>query len=529
VEAYALDELVAAAERVVPGLGGVMGSVAGLAADVTGEGFAGASLDVIEKEVADRGREVLRDVVQLALDRRAAAEPRLAVVADADGVPRPRAGQGRGRGMVTWFGVVRVSRMAYRAPGLASLHPMDAALGLPPHRYSWGVQLRLVKFALEVSDEQAAAWLREITGTLTGKRQVQQVLAEAAADAEQFYQWLAAQPPAEAPAAEGEAGADGEGPLPLVLSVDAKGVAMRPEARRQRYGKAGQRSRSFEKRLGTGEKAGVKRMAQVGVVFDAHPPDKPRTPELIMGTAPRRPDGAPAKAGQVRAGNRWYAIDLDQGRAATITKAFDEADRRDPARQRPWVALVDGDSHQLTAIQDEATARGVKVTILIDLIHVLEYLWKAAWCFHPPRDKAAEAWVITQATSILHGHAATVITRIQDLAARHPPRPGSEHHKNITKTLTYLTNKEPYLDYPAALAKDWPIATSVIEGACRHLVADRMAITGARWGLDGAEAILQLRAIQANGDLDAYWAYHLTQEHHRNHLTRYHNHQIPAA
>jgi len=68
-----------------------------------------------------------------------------------------------------------------------------------------------------------------------------------------------------------------------------------------------------------------------------------------------------------------------------------------------------------------------------------------------------------------------------------------------------------------------------VEGACRHLVADRMAITGARWSLDGAEAILQLRAIKANGDLDAYWAYHLQQEHHRNHLSRYQDHLIPAA
>ena len=67
---------------------------------------------------------------------------------------------------------------------------------------------------------------------------------------------------------------------------------------------------------------------------------------------------------------------------------------------------------------------------------------------------------------------------------------------------TYLTNKAPYLDYPTALAKGWPIATGVIEGACRHLVKDRMDLTGARWGLDGAEAILKLRALRSNGDFD---------------------------
>jgi hypothetical protein len=146
---------------------------------------------------------------------------------------------------------------------------------------------------------------------------------------------------------------------------------------------------------------------------------------------------------------------------------------------------------------------------------VLEYLWKAAWCFHAPRDPATEDWVIAQGTGILHGRAAEVIARIARLAADHPPSPGSEHAKNIRKTLSYLQNKQPYMDYPAALAAGWPIATGVIEGACRHLVADRMGITGARWGLDGAQAMLWLR------DTSAYWDWHITQEHQRNHLSRY--------
>jgi hypothetical protein len=154
-------------------------------------------------------------------------------------------------------------------------------------------------------------------------------------------------------------------------------------------------------------------------------------------------------------------------------------------------------------------------------VHVLEYLWKAAWCFHPPRDPAMEDWVIAQGLDILHGRASEVIARIARLAADHPPRPGSEHAKNIAKTLSYLQNKQPYLDYPRALAQGWPIATGVIEGACRHLVADRMGITGARWSLDGAQAMLWLRAINASGDTSAYWHWHITQEHQRNHLSRY--------
>ena len=94
---------------------------------------------------------------------------------------------------------------------------------------------------------------------------------------------------------------------------------------------------------------------------------------------------------------------------------------------------------------------------------------------------------------------------------------------------TYLTNKSRYLDYPTALAKVWPIATGVIEGACRHLVKDRMDLTGARWGLSGAEAILRLRALRSNSDFEDYWRYHLAQERHRVHQSRYAGHVIPHA
>ena len=132
-----------------------------------------------------------------------------------------------------------------------------------------------------------------------------------------------------------------------------------------------------------------------------------------------------------------------------------------------------------------------------------------------------EAWVTAQGLDILHGRAAQVIARIEGLAAASPPRPGGEHAKIIRTTLAYLRNKQPFMDYPRALAAGWPIATGIIEGACRHLVNDRMGITGARWGLPGAQAILWLRAIHASGDLDPYWNYHIAQEHQRNHLSRY--------
>ena len=107
-------------------------------------------------------------------------------------------------------------------------------------------------------------------------------------------------------------------------------------------------------------------------------------------------------------------------------------------------------------------------------------------------------WVAAQAVKILEGKAAQVAAGIRRRATTFGYSPAER--EGADACADYLTAKKPYLDYATALAEGWPIATGVIEGACRHLVKDRMDITGARWGLDGAEAILKLRALIANGD-----------------------------
>ena len=518
MEEYAVAELMAAGERVAAGLGALVGALARLADGVSGRQAAGMSFDDVEQTVAAGGRDLLRMVVQHAMDDRAAGEERRADVADAEGVPRTRAERGHARTVVSSLGPVRVARIAYRAPGAASLHPADAALDLPPRRHSWQVQRLATGYVLAGSYEQAQRFLLEATGVKAGKLQLEQIAAAAAADAPGYYQ-LRDEGCGPGGRLDPPAGA------PLVISADGKGVLMRPGECRARRGKKGQRVKKLGKRLGSGEKAGTKRMAETGVVFDAVLPDDGplRTPEHVMTRAPGEPARGP------KAVNRWYTVDLTASRAETIAALFDEAQRRDPGRSRTWIALVDGDVHQIEVTRKQAADRDVKVTILIDFIHVLEYLWKAAWCFHPAGDPAAEDWVTARGLDILHGNTAGVIAEIRRLAAQHPPRPGSEHDKNITKTLGYLTAKAPCLDYPRALANGWPIATGVIEGACRHLVNDRMGITGARWSLPGAEAILWLRAIAANGDLDAYWAWHIRQEHQRNHTSRYQTGQALAA
>jgi hypothetical protein len=499
MEGYAAERPAASADA---GLAVLVGELTGLVGELAGAGSAATSFDEIEQLVMVRGRELLRKVIQHVMDACAVAEPRLAGVADAAGMPRPWAERGHARTMISQVGPVVIERMAYRAPGQPNLYPRDAVLNLPPRRYSWCLQRAVVEYVLAGAYEQARRFVAAVTGVVIGKQQLEQITIEAAADAPGFYPALARGQGREEP---------GRPAGPLLISADCKGVAMLPGSCRRRGAKApGQRVQNFEKRRGTGEK-GRKRMAQTGCVFDVAP--VPRIPEQVMASGPGKQ--AP------RALRRWYTVDIAADRAGTIRAIFDQAERRDPRHERTWVALIDGDNHQIEMIRAQAAARGIDLVILIDFIHVLEYLWKAAWCFHPPRDPAIEAWVTAQGLGILHGRAAQVTETIRQLAAERPPEPGSEHAKIIRKTLTYLDAKEPYLDYPRALASGWPIATGVIEGACRHLIQDRMGITGARWGLEGAQAILWLRAIRANDDLDAYWNWHIEQEHQRNHLSRY--------
>jgi hypothetical protein len=162
----------------------------------------------------------------------------------------------------------------------------------------------------------------------------------------------------------------------------------------------------------------------------------------------------------------------------------------------------------------------------MDFVHILQYLWNAAACLHSNADHAAARWVHRQAIRVLGGHARKVAGTIRRQATN--ARLGPSRRKPADDAAAYLTNHAPYLDYPTALRNGWPIATRIIEGACRHLVKDRMDITGARWGLAGAEAILKLRAIKANDDFEDYWQYHLNQERHHVHDARYHNHTLPA-
>ena len=474
-----------------------------------GQEAAGLTHAELEARLQVESRELFRQLLQDHLDLRAQQETRLAAVVGADGVARGGAETGRERGLSTVFGEVRVRRTAYRTRGHADLHPADGMLNLPVERYSHGLRLLTAIESARGSFADAAVALERVTGQRLGNRQVEQLARRAAADFDRFY--------ASRPRQLSVAGAV------LVLSCDGKGIVMRPEALRPATAKAaGTSAKKLATRLSKGEKRNRKRMAEVGAVYDTTP--VPRTPGDILPAADtQRP---PSKTGP-NARGKWLVASVVHDATDVIGQVFDEATRRDPDHHRTWVALVDGNTHQIQRIHTEARTRGVDVTIVVDFVHVLEYLWKAAWCFFTEGDPDAETWVRAHGLRLLHGRSSDVAGAIRRKATSARLQPGQR--AGADTCATYLTNKRPYLDYPTALEAGWPIATGVIEGACRHLVKDRMDLTGARWGLDGAEAILKLRALRSNGDFDQYWAYHLAQEQQRVHQARYPDGVIPSV
>ena len=473
-----------------------------------GEQSNGLEHSDLESQLACDGRELLRALFQDHLDLRAERERRVDRIEDSAGVVRGAVERDHCRPLASVFGEVTVTRLAYRRRGEENLYVADGALNLPIERASHGVRRLAAIESSRGSFDEATDQVRERTGLGLGKRQVEQLAQRAAVDFEEFY------------ATKVRAPVEEDHDDVLVISCDGKGVVMRAGALRPATAQAAQRaSPKLKTRLSRGEKRNRKRIAEVGAVYDATP--AARTAADVLASTEEKTMPAP------KARRKWLIASVVENAAAVVSNVFEEAERRDPGHQRTWVALVDGNNHQIDRIKAEAKTRNVKVTIIVDLVHVLEYLWGSAWCFFKEGDPAAEEWVKHKALAILDGKAGILAAAIRRKATRIGL--DDEQRTNADRAADYLLNKRRYLAYPTALQNGWPIATGVIEGACRHLVKDRMDLTGARWGLQGAEAILKLRALRSNGDFDTYWRYHLTKERHRVHESRYTNGLIPHA
>ena len=313
----------------------------------------------LEDEIVRRGRETQRLAFQDHLDLRALRERRTEVV-DAHGVAHRAVEAGHARQLHTVVGAVGVERLAYRHVASANLHPADAALNLPDQLHSHGLRRLAAIESTRGSFDEASQAVHRATGVAVAKRQVEDLTSRATRDVEAFYETREHTEVDESDA--------------LVISADGKGIVMRPDSLREATAKAAAAATNkLTTRLSKGEKANRKRMAEVGAVYDVTP--VPRTPHQVM--ASKANEEHPPEAPKAK--NKWLTASVVEDAAEVVRRLFDEADRRDPAHTRRWVALVDGNNHQIDRIGAEATLRGIDVTIVVDLVHVLDYL-----CPHCP-------------------------------------------------------------------------------------------------------------------------------------------------
>ena len=456
----------------------------------------------IESYINNSGTELLRRLLQGHLDLRYAQEEYISEVMGRDGEKRPHRRKKTQRKLETVFGEVVVTRVGYstQKPEVSALYPADGKLNLPPDKYSDGLRRRIAEEASKVSFDETSSTIANTTGGAAGKRQCEEVTVKVASDFEEFY----AQRSRNQLASKDEL---------LVLTSDGKGIVMHSADLREATAIAAEKSSSALKtRLSPGQKRQRKRMATVAAVY--YVPSYPRRPEDIIGDQ-RNPPERP----QIHDKRVWASVRQDA--QTVIASAFAEALGRDPQKQQDWVVLVDGEPHQLKTIKAMAKKQKLDLTIILDFIHVLEYLWKAAYCFCSSGSEAAETWVQERALRILQGNASDVAAGIRRSATLQKLSPKAR--ENADKAADYLLKYREHLRYDEYLEKGYPIASGVIEGACRHLVNDRMDITGARWRLDRAEAVLRIRALRTSGDFDEYWQFHKMQEFQRNHVDKFQN------
>jgi hypothetical protein len=418
--------------------------------------------------------------------------PTLTVAGDPPSDPDrelPRLDQPHRRPYLSIFGEVSIERTCY-GQGRVEAAPLDARLHLPQRQYSYLLQQWLGSFVVDDAHAEAIRKLGTILGLEITVRASEDLNREQASDVEVFQDRL--------PVPE----AADEGPL-LVVAADCKGVPLVRKALPPEEEADTALPSVAHPRRGKGAKANKKKMAAVGAVYTIEP--FVRTPDDVIEEVMRK------KARQRRPSpeNKRVRAELLVGKVALFVWLADEVIRRNPQGSKPVIFLSDGER----ALQDRQGEYLPEDTVcILDLFHVLERLWKVAWCFFDERTQKREAhrWVEERLRRLLEGKVGAVIRGMRYQATQRGLR--GPKRKTVREAAEYFERNRDRMKYDEYLAAGYPIGSGVVEGACRHLVKDRMERTGMRWLPSGAQAMLDLRATYLNGEWNAFWNFHVTQE-----------------
>jgi hypothetical protein len=452
-----------------------------LLAYVTGAESRTATFGEVEARIFRSVLAMGRTLLRLCFESRAAERP-TGPVHEVDGTELAYHDQ-RSVTYLSVFGKIVFRRHAFTAPGQGVVCPLDAALSLPERCYSDLLREWSGFGSADATFGEVSASLQRILGWPLSVQALETTAREDASDVAAFYER-----PVEVAAPAAEAATI------LVAQADGKGVPViqsEPAARPARRGKEAPPNRMRE--------------AVVTALYTVQP--YPRMPEAVVAALLREAD-QPEPGRRPRPIHKELRATLD-GKAVALARLANRAHRRDGPQIVDRVALTDG-AH---ALQDQMRAALPGHTLVLDIIHAVEYLWAAGNALLGERHPDRTTWVRSHLLALLQGQVDTVVTDLTDAADT--PDLATAVRKTVATTISYYRRNAPFMRYDQYLARGWPIGTGVIESACGHLVKDRMQQAGMRWTTYGAHAILDLRAVRLSDDWDAYWAFRRQRQHHR--------------
>jgi len=379
------------------------------------------------------------------------------------------------RRYVSIFGELSLERFVYaiRPKQKIERAPLDEQLGLPQGEWSYVLEDWLQKLCVKDSFDEGVQTLYDWLGVKLNVRGAEAINRRMAKHAESYRESQSSPPVKD----EGEI---------IVLAGDGKGVPMRRPLEERT---------SHSKRRGKGEKKNKKQMAYVGAVYTI---DRyPRTADDVVDEVQREQRAADRPQPQHK--RVWVEMTqqredaLANGKTRLFARLGIEVESRETDQDQPIVCLMDGERALWAAMRQWLPERTIGI---LDLYHVMEYLWKAAHCFHAEKSQAAEEFVTARLRMLLDGKVGYLIGGLRRKLAGLC----GVKHKRLLTVIGYLENNRSHMRYGEYLAAGYPIGSGVIEGACRHVVKDRMELSGMRWTVDGAQAMLYLRSIYLNGD-----------------------------